>query len=146
MPEATSVPKRPYRWDSWEQFYGVEAASKESQKSKLPGREDGPADAYRHLLWSAELARRFGERRARYILGAHEIDGRIRGGQSPDAEAMDRHNNELGIAIGKQALSWNDVIKSARTVFDRSDRSGMGGNNQARWMPAVTVAKKSDRY
>ena len=57
-------------------------------KSNLPGRENGPADAYRHLLWAGELTRRFGERRARFILNAHEIEGEILG-QSPDAEKMD---------------------------------------------------------
>lgn len=53
MVEATSVPEKWYRWDEWKRVYAVEAASKESQSSKLPGREDGPADAYRHLLWRA---------------------------------------------------------------------------------------------
>jgi hypothetical protein len=118
MVEATSVPEKWYSWDEWKRVYAVEAASRESQNWNLPGREDGPADAYRHLLWAGELTRRFGERRARQILGAHEIDGRIRGGQSPDAERMDRHNNELGIALGKDARNWNDVIKGARTVLD----------------------------
>src|SRR5512132_3841273 len=91
MVEATSVPEEPYSWDDWKRVYAVEAARKESQSSKLPGRENGPADAYRHLLWAGELTRRFGEKRARLILGAHEIEGRILG-QSPDAESMDRHN------------------------------------------------------
>jgi hypothetical protein len=49
MVEATSVPEESYSWDEWKRVYAVEAASKESQSSKLPGREDGPADAYRHL-------------------------------------------------------------------------------------------------
>jgi hypothetical protein len=49
---------------------------------------------------------------------------------------MDRHNNELGIALGKDARTWNDVIKGARTVLDRSDRSGAGGDGQAAWLPA----------
>ena len=121
MVEATSVPEEPYSWDDWKRIYAVEAASKESQSSKLPGREDGPADAYRHLLWAGELTRRFGERRARQILGAHEIDGRIRGGQSPDAEKMDRHNNELGIALGKSARTWNDVRRvMASNAYQRS--------------------------
>jgi len=36
-------------------------AIKESVHSQLPGRNNGPADAYRHLLLSAELTRQFGE-------------------------------------------------------------------------------------
>jgi Domain of unknown function (DUF6973) len=135
MAEGSSVPEQWYSWDDWLQTYAVNAAITESSNSNLPGRENGPADAYRHLLWSAELTRRFGERRARQILGAHEIDGRLRGSQSRDAEKMDRHNNELGIVIGKNARAWNDVIKGARTVLDRSDRSGAGGDGQAKWLP-----------
>jgi Domain of unknown function (DUF6973) len=98
-----------HSWDDWLKTYAVEAASTESMKSNLPGRENGPADAYRHLLWAGELTRRFGERRARQILGAHEIEGKIFG-QSADAEQMDRHNNEIGIALGKRARTWNDVV------------------------------------
>jgi len=43
----------------------AEGAIKESLASQLPGRTDGPADAYRHILLAAELTRRFGEDRAR---------------------------------------------------------------------------------
>ena len=79
MFEATSVPDEPYNWDGWKQVYAIEAASEESQKSQLPGH--------------------FGECRAARAEhqdpGAHEIDGRIRGGQSPDAEEMDRHITSL---------------------------------------------------
>ena len=38
-----------------------EGAMQESWWSNLPGRIDGPADAYRHILLAAELTRRFGE-------------------------------------------------------------------------------------
>jgi hypothetical protein len=140
MSESTSFPEKLHSWDDWKRFYAVEAASKESQKSNLPGREDGPADAYRHLLWAGELTRRFGEKRARFILDAHEIEGKILG-QSADAENMDRQNNELGIALGKNARAWNDVITAARTVLDRSDRSGAGGDGQATWLPATRWRK-----
>jgi hypothetical protein len=62
---------------------------------QLPGRENGPADAYRHLLWGAELTRRFGPDVARKILETHEIQGDLSsriglGSQSPAAAAMDR--------------------------------------------------------
>lgn len=48
------------------------AAIRESARSGLPGRENGPADAYRHILLSAELTRRFGEGYARQLLDTHE--------------------------------------------------------------------------
>ncbi len=74
------------------------AAIREAARSNLPGRENGPADAYRHLLLSAELTRRFGENYARQLLDAHEWSGN-QDGQTPQQEAMDRHNNELGIEL-----------------------------------------------
>ncbi len=45
------------------------AANAESVSSQLPGRGNGPADAYRHILWVAEMTRRFGESVARNIAG-----------------------------------------------------------------------------
>lgn len=76
-------------------------ATQEGIDSQLPGRENGPADAYRHLLLSAELTRRYGEGYARSLLEGHELTGNM-GDQQPDADAMDRNNNELGIEIGKE--------------------------------------------
>ncbi len=35
-----------------------DAANYESVSSQLPGRLNGPADAYRHIIWIAETARR----------------------------------------------------------------------------------------
>ena len=36
------------------------AASLEADQSPLPGENNGPADAYRHIVGAAELRRRFG--------------------------------------------------------------------------------------
>lgn len=58
-----------------EDWFAIRAAADASVESQLPGRENGPADAYRHLLWGAELTRRFGEATARRILEDHEIQG-----------------------------------------------------------------------
>lgn len=33
----------------------------EASFSYMPGRTNGPADAYRHILWAAELTRQYGE-------------------------------------------------------------------------------------
>src|SRR5262249_41647885 len=88
--------------DDYENYVGAKAAISEMVGSQLPGRERGPADAYRHLLWAAELTRRFGEQRAREILGLHEQAGDLQK-QRPDEEAMDLHNNEIGVSIGRFA-------------------------------------------
>ena len=95
----------------------------EAAQSDLPGRENGPADAYRHILLSAELTRQYGEDMARTILEAHEIQGRLEG-QSEESESMDRKNNEIGIKIGQDADSWNKVVEEARRAMDESIVNG----------------------
>jgi hypothetical protein len=105
----------------------AEAAIQESIISQLPGRENGPADAYRHILLAAELTRRFGETIAREFLDQHELSGNA-DGQTPEAEVMDRANNEIGVQIGRTAQSWSEVVSSARTEF--------GATGQANWLPA----------
>jgi len=52
-------------------------AIKEAALSNMPGRGNGPADAYRHVLLAAELTRRFGETKAAIILGWHEFTGSL---------------------------------------------------------------------
>ena len=115
-------------------------AINESVWSGLPGRSDGPADAYRHILLAAELTRTFGETQARFMLNLHEWRGN-RDGQTPDSEAMDRHNNEIGISIGNKIRNknnkfgepigtWNDVIELSRKQIDPYNNHGEG----ARWL------------
>lgn len=105
-------------------------AIKESVNSQLPGRNNGPADAYRHVLLSAELTRQFGETYARAALDFHEWDGN-RTGQAADTNRMDEHNNELGIALGKRlaarpSSSWHDVVAGARTLIDAAPKQAGG--------------------
>lgn len=111
------------------------AAINESVYSNLPGRSDGPADAYRHVLLSAELTRRYGETYARLILNGHELTGNMQD-QTKEANAMDIHNNELGIKIGNQlsqqpgGSSWDEVVFEARKTINPNNRNGSG----ARWL------------
>ena len=112
------------------------AAINESVGSHLPGRSDGPADAYRHVLLSAELTRRYGENYARFILSAHEFTGNMQD-QTKEANEMDVHNNELGIKIGNRlrqqrgGSSWEDVVIEARKTIVPNDPN----RNNARWLP-----------
>ncbi len=108
------------------------AASAESNASRLPGREDGPADAYRHILFAAELTRLYGARIAGAILWANEG----RGNFNPDPSTkMDLYNNDIGIAIGKDARTWEEVVGRAREAMDGSARDGSGANGGAQWLP-----------
>lgn len=118
-------------------------AINESLHSQLPGRTDGPADAYRHILLAAELTRLTNEAIARAILGGHEQTGNA-DGQTPQAENMDRRNNDIGIEIGKNADSWEDVVRRSRGVMDDSrgadgglsPEAGSGGDG-AVWYPPI---------
>lgn len=55
-------------------FIGSSAASSEAVSSQLPGRENGPADAYRHILWVAEMTRRFGPSKAKLFAEGKESE------------------------------------------------------------------------
>jgi hypothetical protein len=100
-------------------------AISEAVSSQLPGRTNGPADAYRHLLWAAELTRRFGEAKARELLELHEEMGELKGDRA-DEIAMDRYNNELGIAIGREARDWAGVVARARLMMSAASQDGSG--------------------
>jgi len=67
-----------------------------SVASQLPGRIDGPADAYRHLLISAELHRLFNSKYADTLLFVHEVNITF----SYDT-SMDFYNNGIGRKIGQ---------------------------------------------
>lgn len=110
-------------------FGTAEAAIRESLSSNLPGRTDGPADAYRHILLAGELSRRFGEDLAQLILNAHELTGNL-GDQTPAANAMDQINNNLGIIIGREATSWEDVVTRARAQMSIPDSTIWLPSNQ----------------
>ena len=80
--------------------------------SQLPGRIDGPADAYRHLMISAELHRRFDSTYADSLLAAHELDFGL-SSNSP----MDQYNNAIGKMIGQYVAS---IGGSTQTVINVS--------------------------
>jgi len=48
---------------------------------------------------------------------------------------MDRHNNEIGLAIGKNAETWEDVKAEAQRIIDSSARDGSGSGGGAVWRP-----------
>jgi hypothetical protein len=125
-------------------YVGARAALSEMVGSQLPGRERGPADAYRHILLAAELTRRFGEQRAREFLDLHEREGNIRG-QPADEYAMDLNNNEIGIRIGTFARDFNDVVSAARKVISGSTVDGSGAW-KSDYDPTSTLAPHAARW
>jgi hypothetical protein len=68
------------------------AARSEAVSTQLPGRTNGPADIYRHLVLSAELARTGTPTR---LLDLHEWNS-----EDPFGTALDNAINTTGIQIG----------------------------------------------
>ena len=115
-------------------YIGVDAASNEAERTALPGLWNGPGDAYRHIIGAAEMTRRFGEAAARAMLETNELSGTITG-QSDDEADMDRHNNEIGIAIGKEGRTFEEVVDGARDAIDQSvPQDGNGKDGTAKWL------------
>ena len=76
-------------------------------------------DAFRHLVWAAELTRRFGPRTASIILDLHERIGYLGSGMgylgngwSKEAEDMDRHNNAIGVRMTELPISPPRTLKA----------------------------------
>lgn len=99
---------------------------KASQNSQLPGRTNGPADAYRHLIWAGELTRRYGEIVAGQWVALHETSIYKKPSLDEKEHSMDNHNNLIGMQIGKQAKNWEEVKEIAKNKIMQSD--GKEGN------------------
>ncbi len=99
--------------------------------SQLPGRVDGPADAFRHLLIAGELHRVYGDHHAKALLRGHEEDWNYFSDKS-----MDDYNNSIGREIGQYVRanegSTADVIKFAKQVMMNSFP---GGSDDVSWEP-----------
>ena len=53
----------------------IPVATNEAIASFLPGRVNGPADAYRHMVWGGEMTCRLGWNMAGSLAELHEIQG-----------------------------------------------------------------------
>lgn len=112
------------------------AAEREAEASPLPGYFDGPADAYRHIAGTAELRRRFGWAIAYGIVTGNEVVGTHVRGHSPELRRMDDHNNAIGLAIGADAQSYEEIVRRARAAVDDGIRNGGSGTGQTPlWTP-----------
>ena len=104
-------------------------AELESWNSQLPGRQDGPADAYRHILAAAEAVQQG------YPESVVSTWGFIREIDNSDNRAeMDKHNNQVGIAIGRKARSWKEVLDLAREAVSNGSINS-NDPNKASWRP-----------
>jgi hypothetical protein len=125
----------------------IAVSTTEAKASFLPGRVNGPADAYRHIVWVGEMTRRLGPNMAGSLSDLHETQGQASAlrrdmmGQGRDpindaaATAMDRRNNLIGVSIGQRARTFDDVLSMARETIERSPVDGSGGVIGAVWLP-----------
>jgi hypothetical protein len=100
--------------------------------SGLPGRHNGPADAFRHIAGIAEATRRYGAMPAAMAGETNEQFGK----DLPDALQMDRHNNnEVAIRIGRTARSSEEVARLAKAEIAAAiEHNGTGANGTAIWL------------
>ena len=96
-------------------------------RSDLPGGRHGPLDAYRHTLASAVVAYALGPRTVEWVTTVME-----RGRKA--SNAMDRHNNRIGAAIGSRAASFSEIEPAVRAqvVQGTVEASSPG---QTTWLP-----------
>jgi hypothetical protein len=97
-----------------------------AKMSGLPGLHNGPADAYRHSLWTAAMTRKYGPNAARLIGLANEIYGAgkslVKTGRIPfDETMMDLKNNETGIRLAREAIDDRELWRRVRDLADRTN-------------------------
>lgn len=76
----------------------------------ISGEMGGEADAMRHLLFQAQLARKYGETPAKIISNVHEYTTL---GQPESQREMDLYNDVLGREIAAKAMSDEDLVRLA---------------------------------
>ncbi len=108
------------------QWFAVGPGKRAAQESELPGIVNGPGDAFRHILWAAELTRRYGPKTATDLLNQHETNEEHTTGWSQQAEDMDKHNNAIGIRIGQNARDYQDLLQQVQSIIAASSPDGSG--------------------
>ena len=82
---------------------------------------NGPADAYRHLLWSGMMANKYPNMPVAQTLGwLHESSIPFVGApmESNAEKQMDTTNNEYGRYIGSDAKNLDEIRKRAKILVD----------------------------
>jgi len=101
-------------------------AKREAQNSGLPGQHNGYGDAYRHCLWSCQMARYLNEWMAKVIGDNHEDTGE-RNNQDPDERKQDEANNAVGRCLGSNDKDKRDCIRRCGEKLANGRLYGLGG-------------------
>jgi hypothetical protein len=121
-------------WDALGLRDAVEGARLEAERSGLPGVNDGgPGDAYRHLLITGEMKRRFGPRFAELFADGHEFVNDLANSQTELDRKMDNANN--GVATNAPEFeTWEEVVAWARgEMIEAAAHNGDGQDGRAFW-------------
>lgn len=112
-------------------------ADAEAARSGLPGYSEGPQDALRHIIGTAEPRRLHGWAVASAIAEANERYGDARWGRQDALTLhMDRTDNAIGLRIGGTAQTYAEVVDRARDAVRASlARGGGGAEGTPIWLP-----------
>lgn len=96
---------------------------------------NGPADALRHIIATAEMRRRYGAGISFIVTDGNETLGQL-SRYNADTILMDRTNNRIGMEIGETAVTYQDVVRRAReAVAAGLQRGGANDDGSPRWLP-----------
>ena len=101
--------------------------------------EDNHIDAYRHMYWSARLAKEFGPEWAEQFTTAHER----RPGAPTQREAMDLYNNSIGINYIREHpnASVDDIKKFVKESVDNGNAVVIDDKGDIQWSDKVAPTK-----
>ena len=117
-------------------LFSVSDYSNFTAKDMYPGKVgiDDQRDAARHMLAAGTLARKYNPWIAEKLGQAHEIKSApiqhiksLFGAEMPPDYYMDRHNNEVGSRLGRQAKSQSELEDLVQAEAERASRSKTPG-------------------
>ncbi len=123
-----------------------ESVAHNARQTSYPGANNGPADAYRHMLGIAELRRRTNHPAARVAGDWNEKDG-IPWRLKTDVDSqMDLHNNRIGERIGRVARNTAEVEAMVHAeVRAAAIEGGTGKNGTAVYLPPEQWSEQQGR-
>ena len=103
-------------------------AFQEARESRIPGRRNGPQDAFRHCTWSCKMARLAGVDCARAVGVNHEVQN-LDDGEPLNEFDMDSRNNAVGIQEAQCGNPKRPCRDRCRQKLQNCQLSGLGGTS-----------------
>ncbi|WP_454198513.1 DUF6973 domain-containing protein [Nocardia sp. Marseille-Q1738] len=123
-------------------------AARDAAKEVFPASvDDGHGDAFRHAYWNALMTQKYGEDWTTEFATAHEKSG----GNTPQREAMDLYNNELGrkVALAHpnaspdelKDLIRNEINNGNAIIIESKNLDNSTKPSQITWSNVVSEAQ-----